>query len=76
MIWCISPLCLSIINILETSIRENRIIFLKENEKRKSNSDASLKKAPSWTFIVFYFFILIFFILQQVGAEVSGLLTL
>ena len=42
MIWCISPLCLSIINILETSIREKRIIFLKENEKRKSNSDASL----------------------------------
>lgn len=33
---------LSIINILETSIREKRIIFLKENEKRKSNSDASL----------------------------------
>ena len=33
---------MSIINILETSIREKRIIFLKENEKRKSNSDASL----------------------------------
>ena len=33
-------------------------------------------KGSKLDFRRFYFFILIFFILQQVGAEVSGLLTL
>lgn len=34
------------------------------------------QKGSKLDFRRFYFFILIFFILQQVGAEVSGLLTL
>ena len=33
MIWCISPLCLSIINILETSIRENASYSSRKTKK-------------------------------------------
>ena len=55
MIWCISPLCLSIINILETSGKKYHIPQGKRKMKVQLGC-LSLLKAPSWTFVIFISF--------------------